>query len=50
MKENFDIISFDFQRAFDKMLHDLLLHSLSEINLHPNSLSWFASFLQDRTQ
>jgi ribonuclease P/MRP protein subunit RPP40 len=50
MKEDFDIIYFHFQRAFDKVPHDLLLHSLSELNLRPSSLSWFASFLQDRTQ
>ena len=49
-KEDFDIISFDFQRAFDKVPHDHLLQSLSELNLHPSSLSWFTSFLQDRTQ
>jgi ribonucleases P/MRP protein subunit RPP40 len=49
-REPFDIISFDFERAFDKVPHDLLLQTLGELNLHPCSLRWFNSFLRNRTQ
>jgi ribonucleases P/MRP protein subunit RPP40 len=46
----YDVISFDYQRAFDKVPHSLLIESISELNVHPVSLSWFASFFQGRTQ
>jgi hypothetical protein len=49
-KVSFDIIWFDFKRAFDKVPHDLLLYSLENLNMLPSTLNWFASFLHGRTQ
>ena len=46
----FDVITFDFQRAFDKVPHVLLLAEMSKLCLHPRSLDWFASFFSERTQ
>ena len=42
--ESYDILSFDYMRAFDKVPHHFLLESLHALNLHPTALSWFASF------
>jgi hypothetical protein len=33
-RKSFDIFSFDFQRAFDKVPHDLLLEALDSLGLH----------------
>ena len=49
-RKPYDIISFDFQRAFDKVPHNLLLKALQHLQLHSTSLQWIASFLTDRTQ
>jgi ribonuclease P/MRP protein subunit RPP40 len=46
----FDNFSFDFQRAFDKVPHKLLLEALNSLGLHATTLSWFSSFFQGRTQ
>jgi ribonuclease P/MRP protein subunit RPP40 len=48
--KSFDIFSFDFQRAFDKVPHDLLLESLDSLGLHATTFAWFSSFFQGRTQ
>ena len=48
--ESYDILSFDYIRAFDKVPHYILLESLHALNLHPTVLSWFASFFQEQTQ
>ena len=45
----FDIISFDHQRAFDKVPHNLMLHSLYKLNIHPTTLAQFTSFFRGRT-
>jgi hypothetical protein len=42
----YDIISFDFKRAFDKVPHHLLLRSLGQLHLHPITMSWFATFFR----
>ena len=36
--EPFDIVSFDFKRAFDKMPHALLIEALNDLKLHRSSL------------
>ena len=47
---NYDIVAFDFKKAFDKVAHDKLLYSLSCLSMNRSSLKWFESFLSDRTQ
>ena len=37
--ESYDILSFDYRRAFDKVPHHILLESLCALNLHPTALS-----------
>ena len=49
-RKPYDIISFGFQRAFDKVPHNLLLKPLQHLRLHSTSLQWIASFLTGRTQ
>jgi hypothetical protein len=46
----YDIISFDFRRAFDRVPHALLLVALSKLQLHASTLKWIASYLEGRTQ
>ena len=43
--KSYDIITFDFQRIFDKVPHHLLLEALKG-----QQLKWIASFLSGRTQ
>ena len=45
-----DIITFDFQRTFDKVPHHLLLEALKGQQLPKTSLKWITSFLSERTQ
>lgn len=45
-----DVIYLDFEKAFDKINHDILLAKLSSFNFHPSALSFFASYLSDRLQ
>ena len=47
---NFDVITFDFCRAFDKVPHATLLDILSSKDLHQSSLLWISSFLTGRHQ
>ena len=44
-RKSYDIITFDFQRTFDKVPHYLLIEALKEQQLHKTSLKWIASFL-----
>ena len=46
---SYDILSFDFSRAFDSVPHDLLIEQLATYNLHSQSLKWFKSFLTSRS-
>jgi hypothetical protein len=46
----FDIIYFDFAKAFDKAPHHAVLRALSEHGVRGTALNWFASFLSGRTQ
>ena len=45
----FDIKSFDYQRAFDKVPHNLKPDSLYKLNICPTTLAWFVSFFSERT-
>ena len=46
----FDVITFDFKRAFDKVPHSLLIESLSQRHMHKWTLNWISSFLSGRRQ
>ena len=46
----YDIISFDFAKAFDKALHaDAVNNALSEHSIRGAPLKWFVSFSTGRT-
>lgn len=45
-----DCILPDFDEAFDKVLHNLLLHKLSTLNMGSSLLSWIYVFLTNRSQ
>ena len=47
---NFDVITFEFRRAFDKVPHATLLDILSSKELHQSSLLRISSFLTGRHQ
>ena len=50
-RENaYDIIAFDFKKAFDKALHRHVLEALRKLGVCGTALKWFASFLSGRTQ
>ena len=40
----------DLSKAFDSVVHPILLQRLSNIGLSPHSCNWFASYLNHRTQ
>ena len=46
----FDIIIFDFKKAFDKMPHDRIIESLNSKRVSGTALLCFSSFLTSRTQ
>ena len=43
-------VYFDFQKAFDKVPHVVLLHKLKKIGLDPSFIELIRSYLADRTQ
>ena len=43
-------IFFDFRKAFDSVLHELLLRKLSTLNLDKCILSWFHKYICNRQQ
>ena len=49
-REQVDVIYLDFEKAFDKVNHDVLLSKLSRFGFHPSALSFVASYLRDRQQ
>ena len=44
-----DILYTDFEKAFDKLPHNLLLHKLSLYGLNSNIIAWFKNFLTNRS-
>ncbi|KAK6042369.1 hypothetical protein COOONC_20126 [Cooperia oncophora] len=48
-KKSVDVIYFDFQKAFDKVSHPILLHKLARIGVHGRIDKWIEEFLADRT-
>ena len=40
----------DFKKAFDTLDHQILIQKLSKLNLSPNLLNWFDSYLTGRSQ
>ena len=44
------IVFIDLAKAFDSLNHDLLLHKLACLSLHPSTLRLLQSFLSNRTQ
>lgn len=47
-KKCVDVIYFDFEKAFDRVNHSLLLDKLACYNFDPNVVAWIAHFLRDR--
>jgi len=45
-----DTIHTDFQKAFDKINHSLLLYKLKFVGISGSFWKWIASYLHDRTQ
>ena len=43
-------VIFDLCKAFDKVLHLLLLHKLADLQVNPCSLRWIGSYLLDSLQ
>ena len=49
-KHLYDVISFDFQKAFDKAPHHYIINAISLLGICFKALLWSASFLAERTQ
>ena len=49
-KESYEIITFDFSRAFDRVPHHLLLNELAAHGITGSALQWVQSFLSGRSQ
>ena len=43
------MILIDLQKAFDTIDHEILLQKLSYLNFSPEAISWFKSYLHNRT-
>lgn len=43
-----DVIYIDFENAFDKVQHSILLDKLERIGVRGQLLSWFVSYLSNR--
>lgn len=45
-----DVIYTDFEKAFDRVDHIILLRKLNELGVHGNLLRWMDSYLRNRSQ
>ena len=45
-----DLIIMDFNKAFDKVHHKLLIYKLFNMGVNLKAVSWIKSFLQSRNQ
>ena len=46
----YDIITFDFCKAFDKAPHSCVINAAASLGIHGKVLSWISSFLANRSQ
>nr|CAD2166683.1 unnamed protein product [Meloidogyne enterolobii] len=44
-----DVIYFDFEKAFDKVDHEILIRKLHEIKIDWVTIAWIANFLSNRS-
>ena len=51
MNEKRDIhrVYFDQKSAFDHVDHDILLHKMSVLGIHPRTIAWCSAYLSDRS-
>ena len=49
-EEQVDMVYLDFEKAFDKVPHDLLIEKLQSFDIYGNLLKWLNSYLTDRQQ
>ena len=49
-KQYVGVVFLDISKAFDTVNHDLLLAKLSQLGLSPSTVSWFHSYLSNRSQ
>ena len=49
-KINTEMLYLDFSKAFDRVSHQKLLHSLSQFKLDPKILNWLTDYLDGRSQ
>ncbi|KAK6040405.1 hypothetical protein COOONC_22090 [Cooperia oncophora] len=47
--QNFDVIYFNFQKTFDKVIPSILLHKLMQVGIHERIIKWIKEFLSERT-
>ena len=45
-----DVLVLDFEKAFDRVNHSLLVHKLHYYGIHGNIYAWIANFLDGRSQ
>ena len=48
--EQVDMVYLDFEKAFDKVPHDLLIEKLQSFGIYGNLLKWLNSYLTNRQQ
>lgn len=49
-KDQVDVIYTDFEKAFDRVDHVILLRKLDVLGIHGNLLRWFSSYVKNRMQ
>ena len=50
MGHPYDIITFDFSKAFDKLPHQCVIDAMVSFGIRGKALKWLSSFLTERTQ